>query len=134
MQSNLTIEDPLDGQAVTIIVTLPASEELKDERQVLVTVGVANQMPVIKTGVFGSLTALIDEGWKAFGVQAEANKAAAKAQEEAKAEKEVETAVSPELVAEVEIEVEETELVEAIEPAPARPAPAPKPASNLSLF
>jgi len=134
MQSNLTIEDPLDEQAVTIIVTLPASEELKDERKVLVSIGVANQMPVIKTGAFGNLTALIDEGWKAYGVQAEANKAAAKAQEEAKAETEGETAVSPELIAEAEIEAEETDVAEAIEPTPVLSAPAPKPASNLSLF
>ncbi len=71
-----TINDPLDGQDVTIIVTLPVSEKLKDERQVLVSIGVANQIPVLKTGVFGNLTELMDDGWKAFGVQVEATKAA----------------------------------------------------------
>lgn len=50
----------------------------------LISVGIANQMPVIKTGAFGNLTELIDEGWKAFGVQAEANKVTAKAQEAVK--------------------------------------------------
>jgi len=57
---------------------------LKHKRQVLISVGIANQMPVIKTGAFGNLTELIDEGWKAFGVQAEANKVTAKAQEAVK--------------------------------------------------
>lgn len=140
--ANFTINDPLDGQAVTIIVTLPASEELKDERQVLVSMGIANQIPVLKTGVFGNLTELIDEGWKAYGVQVEAAKVAAKAQEAAKADQKTETAcpervevaVAPELIVEAEIEAEERDVAEAIEPTPVLPAPAPKPASNLSLF
>lgn len=131
---NFTMNDPLDGQAVTIIVTLPASEKLKDERTVLVSIGVANQIPVLKTGVLGNLTELVDEGWKAFGVQVEAANAAAKAQEVVETEKKAETAVAPELIAEVEIEVEETDVAEAMEPTPVRPALAPKPASNLSLF
>ena len=130
MQSNLTINDPLDGQAVSIIVTLPVSKKPKDERQALVSIGLANQMPVIKTGVFGNLTNLIDDSWKAFGVQAETIKAAAKIQEEAdaaKAEKKAGTAVSPELIAEVAIQAEAPAVVET-------KASTPKPASNLGLF
>ena len=130
--THLTIQDPLDGQAVTIIITLPADEHARDQRPALVSVGVADQMPVIKTGPFGTIAGLIDEAWTAFGVQAEVAKAAQKVKEEAA--KVVETAVAPELIAEAATETE----VDAPVPAPtpeAKPKPvAPKPAGNLSLF
>ena len=90
--THLTIQDPLDGQAVTIIITLPASQHARDERQALVSVGVADQMPVIKTGPFGNIAGLIDEAWTAFGVQAEVAKAVQKTKKEAA--KTVETAVA----------------------------------------
>ncbi len=132
MKTILTVEDPLDGQAVTIIITLPVSQHARDVRQALVSVGVANQMPIIKTGSFGNIAGLIDEAWTAFGVQAEVAKAAQKAKKEAA--KTVETAVAPELIAEATTETE----VDAPVPAPtpeAKPKPtAPKPAGNLSLF
>ena len=130
MNTSFTIDDPLDGHAVTIIITLPASEEPKDQRQAMVSIGVPNEMPVIKTGTFGTLDDLLHEAWKAFGVQAEAAKAAAKAKEDAAAEKakkkEAETAVSPQLLAEAPTEAEAAETPEA-EPEAAPPAPAPKP-------
>ena len=133
MKSNLTINDPLDGQDVTIIITLPASEKPTDQRQALVSVGIANEMPVIKTGAFGTIADLINNAWKVFGVQTETTKAEKVAAEQPR-DVATETAVSPELIAEAEIEAEEVKLVETIEPEPVRPAPAPKPASNLSLF
>ena len=76
----LTISDPLEKQEVNIIITLPASEKAKDERPALISVGMAHQMPVIKTGVLGSVDDLLHQAWKEFGVQTEAAKAQAGAQ------------------------------------------------------
>lgn len=126
--THLTIQDPLEGQAVTIIITLPADEQACDERPALVSVGVAEQMPVIRTGPFGNIATLIEEAWTAFGVQAEVTQAAQKAKEEAV--KAVGTAVAPEIVAEASTETEPGPPAAETKPKPA----APRPAGNLSLF
>jgi len=140
MKTNLTVTDPLEGQAVTIIITLPAEQQARDERPALVSVGVAKQMPVIRTGPFGNIANLIEEAWTAFGVQAEVMKAAQKAKEETA--QTAETAVAPEIVAEAGTETEPEASAEALAEAPAealavetKPKPAaPRPAGNLSLF
>jgi hypothetical protein len=137
---NFTIQDPLAGQAVTIIITLPASEQTTDQRQALVSVGVATQAPVSKSGVFGCLPDLINEAWKAFGVQAEAAQAQAKARQEAEAARaeSAETAVMPDLIAEAETEPDNLTTAASVTTAPrpaANPKPsAPQPAANLGLF
>ncbi|NHZ72835.1 MAG: hypothetical protein GWP17_07105 [Aquificales bacterium] len=136
MKTILTVEDPLEGQAVTIIITLPVNQHARDARPALVSVRVADQMPVIKTGLFGNIAGLIDEAWTAFGVQAEVAKAAQKGKKEAA--KTVETAVAPELITEASTETEADAPVPAPTPEAkpeAKPKPvAPKPAGNLSLF
>ena len=71
MKSNLTVDDPLADREVTIIVTLAADKRPRDERPVMVSVGVAEQSPVIHIGIFGDLPALIHQAWTAYGVQAE---------------------------------------------------------------
>lgn len=71
MNTNLSVDDPLAKQEVTIVITLAAGEQARDERPALVSVGVAGQPPVTRTGTFNQMTALVDEAWTAFGVQAQ---------------------------------------------------------------
>lgn len=119
MNSPLSFSDPLAEQEVIIIITLAASDCAREERAALISVGVAEQLPVIKTGMFGDAPALINEAWPAFGVQAQVAQAAAEGG----------TAAEEQVVA--------TASTEADEPAPP-PQPhlsTPKPqAKNLSLF
>jgi len=114
MHSPLAVDDPLAGQEVTIVVTLPIGDQLRDERPALVSLGVARQPPIIKTGTFADAPTLINEAWYAFGVRAQVVGAAPTESETvAAAEELVTTAAVPE---------------EAPRP-PAKPA-----AGNLSLF
>ncbi len=43
MNSDLTVTDPLAEQEVTILITLPHSDQIRDERPVLISVGVTEQ-------------------------------------------------------------------------------------------
>lgn len=119
MNTNLTVDDPLADQEVTIIITLAAGEQLRDERPAMVSLGVAEQLPVIKTGAFGDVPALINEAWTAFGVRAQV----------AESVSEGETVAEEQVVA--------TASTDDDEPAPT-PSPnlsTPKPqVKNLSLF
>ena len=69
MNTTLTVDDPLVDQEVTIVITLAAGKQARDERLALVSVGVTGQPPVAKTGTFGQMAALISQAWTAFGVQ-----------------------------------------------------------------
>ena len=71
MNTTLVVEDPLAGREATLVITLAASHHPRDERPVLVSVGAAEQLPVLKTGRFGELSHLIDEAWTAFGLRAQ---------------------------------------------------------------
>jgi len=71
MNTTLTVDDPLADQEVTIVITLAAGKQVRDERLALVSVGVTGQPPVTKTGTFGQTAALINQAWTAFGVQAQ---------------------------------------------------------------
>jgi hypothetical protein len=119
MNASLTVADPLADQEVTVIITLAAGEPHRDDRSAMVSVGVAEQLPVIKTGTFGDVPALINEAWTAFGVRAQVAKAAADG----------ETVAEEQVVA--------TANTGDDEPAPTPPPDlsTPKPqAKNLSLF
>jgi hypothetical protein len=119
MNTTLTVDDPLADQEVSIVITLAASSQPREERPALVSVGVAEQLPVIKTGPFGDVPALIHEAWTAFGVRAQVAAAAMEA----------------EIVAEEQIVA--TAGTDNDEPAPTPPSnlSTPKPpAQNLSLF
>jgi len=118
MNTTLTVDDPLADQEVSIVITLAASSQPREERPVLVSVGVAEKLPVINTGVFGNVSALIHEAWTAFGVQAQV----------AAATSEAET-VAEEVVATVSTSDDEPSLT------PLSNLSTPKPsAQNLSLF
>lgn len=117
MNTNLTVADPLAGQEVTIIITLVATECPHEERPTMVSVGVAEQLPVIKTGIFGDMPALINEAWTAFGVRAQV----------AEATSDGETVAEEQVVAMANTDDDE--------PTAAPNLATPKPqAKNLSLF
>lgn len=117
MNTTLTVDDPLAGQVVTIVITLAAGEQPRDERPALVSLGVPGQRPVIKSGLFGRMPTLIHAAWTAFAVQAQT------------AEEAAETVAKEQVVAVARTDEDGPAPV----PAP-RPA-APKPqAKNLSLF
>ena len=132
MNSNLTVTDPLAEQDVTIIVTLAASDAPLAERPLLLSVGVAEQLPVVKTGAFASLVPMIEEAWTALGVRAQVTGAAI--EEETIAE---EQTTAPGTVATnvtTNVTTAEPDYHEASPPAPnSLSAPQPQ-AKNLSLF
>ncbi|MFQ5420829.1 MAG: hypothetical protein ACE5EY_10770 [Anaerolineae bacterium] len=118
MNATLTVNDPLADQEVSIVITLAANTQPRDERPALISVGVAEQLPVIKTGTFGDVPALIHEAWTAFGVRAQV--AAAATEGETVAEEQVVATAS-------------TDDEPAPTPQPSLSTPKP-PAQNLSLF
>jgi hypothetical protein len=127
VNTTLTVDDPLAGQEVTIVITLPRQsrgEQSRDERPALVSLGLAGQLPVSKSGLFGDAPALINELWAAFGLRWKTE--AARAAAEGAGEEESGTAEA-ETVAEVTV-VATTPRPQPT-PAPAEPRP-----QNLSLF
>ncbi len=127
MNNALTIDDPLAGREVAIVITLPAGEQVPDERPALVSLGIAGALPVLKTGVLRDVAHLINAAWTAFGVQAQV---AALKQEPAP---EAAPAGEPELATEQVVATAVTEDEAAPIPPPALPATKPA-AKNLSLF
>ena len=119
MNTTLTVDDPLADQEVSIVITLAASSQPRDERPALMSVGVAEQLPVIKTGTFGDVPALINEAWTAFGVRAQLAEVAS----------EGETVTEEQVVATVN--TNDDEPVPTPEPNLSTPKPQAK---NLSLF
>ena len=119
MDTTLTVDDPLAAQEVSIVITLAAGTQPREERPALVSVGVAEQLPVIKTGTFGDMPTLIDEAWTAFGVRAQV----------AEATSETETVAEEQVVATANTDDDEPTPM----PPPNLSAPKPQ-AKNLSLF
>ena len=148
MKTNLIVTDPLAGQEVSILVTVAAGEEdgvclPRDGRPSLISVGVAGQMPISRSGTLGDVVALIHEAWAAFGVQAEMNEQAAKTatsaqlstgvSQETTTSARLSTGVAEEIIAETTVATDEAD---ALPPTISATKPiAPKPAiSKLSLF
>ena len=116
ISSPLTLTDPLAGQPVTIVITLPPADGPVAERPALLSLGGGGQTPVFRQGPLTDLPALIDDAWTAYGLQLEL--AAVTVEEEPAAEPATDIAAAP---------------VAAATTAPSvRPAP-PQP-HNLSLF
>jgi hypothetical protein len=124
MNSNLTVADPLAEQDVTIIVTLAASDAPLAERPLLLSVGVAEQLPVVKTGPYANLISLIEEAWTALGVRAQVAGAAI----------EEETIAEEQTVASDTVATAEPDNHEASPPSPNPLSVPPPQAPNLSLF
>jgi hypothetical protein len=72
---NLTLTDPLAEQSVTIVLQLAPGESL-NQRPVLMSLGIPNELPVQAQGVFADLERLIRTTWTSFGLQMKANAAA----------------------------------------------------------
>lgn len=121
MNTTLTVDDPLADQEVSIVITLAASSQPREERPALVSVGVAEQLPVIKTGTFGELSTLINEAWTAFGVRAQVAEAAS----------EGETVAEEQVVATASTDDDEPASMPPPDPDLSTPNPQAK---NLSLF
>ena len=75
----LSITDPLSNHDVTIIITLAASDASLAERPLLLSVGVTEQLPVVKTGTIANLMPLLEEAWTALGVRSQVPCATAEA-------------------------------------------------------
>ena len=116
MNATLNVEDPLVDQEVTILITLGASTQPRDERPALISVGIAGQMPVIKNGVLGDVPALINEAWLAFGVRVQVAETISPSQSPAD---------DPPVATADDAPVPTTSL---------KPAPRPPQAKNLALF
>ena len=140
MKTNLIVTDPLAGQEVSILVTVTAGADgdvclPRDERPSLISVGVAGQMPITRSGTFGDMQDLIHEAWTAFGVRAEMNEqTAASTQLSTAVSTQSNTAVAEELVAEATVTT--TDDTNTLPPAISvtKPVPSKRPVSKLSLF
>jgi hypothetical protein len=71
ISSPLTLTDPLAGQPVTVVITLPPTDGPAAERPALLSLGGGGQTPVFRQGLLADLPALIDEAWTAYGLQRE---------------------------------------------------------------
>ena len=69
MKPILSVLDPLAAREVSIHITLPPSDEPRDGRPVLVSVGSAGQMPLFREGKLADLAELIRDAWAAFGTR-----------------------------------------------------------------
>ena len=139
MNPILTIEDPLADKAVTIVITLVAGGQTRDERLALVSVGVPEQPPASRSGRFAALPDLIDAAWTAYGVQAQTAVAVSsdEVDEELVAEEEVEAVPTPPTAVPVPPPAVPVPPPAVPVPPPAVPVPPPPPrpqAHNLSLF
>jgi hypothetical protein len=113
ISSPLTLTDPLAGQPVTIVITLPPADGPAAERPALLSLGGSGQTPVFRQGPLTDLPALIDEAWTAYGLQREL--AAVTVEEEPAPEPAAVTAAATTALA-------------------GRPTPPPPQPHNLSLF
>lgn len=134
MKPNLSFTDPLADQEVTIVITLAVGEQARDERLAQVSVGVTGQPPATLTGTFGQVTALIDQAWTAFGVQAQVAAAQGAQVTGQSTEPADETPDTPALRADAASVVEVAAVSGAPETTPSPHGPAPKPQPDLSFL
>lgn len=134
MNSLLAVDDPLADQEVTLVITVMAGKQSRDERLAQVSVGVTGKPPVTQTGTFCQMAALINEAWTAFGVQVQAA-AAQGAETIGSATKPAgEMADTPALRADAASIVEVVTVPGAQETAPQPHTPAPDPQPDLSFL
>ena len=135
MNTTLTVDDPLADQEVTIVITLAAGEQARDERMAQVSVGVTGQPPATQTGTFGQVITLIDQAWTAFGVQAQVAAAQGAGDASSAAKPAGETPDTPVLRADAASdEAVAAPLSGTAETTPQPHGPAPKPQPDLSFL
>ena len=139
MKTNLIVTDPLAEKEVSIMMTVAAGGDgeghlPREKRPFLLSVGVAGQMPISRSGTLGDVTALIHEAWTAFGVREQVNGQAAETATSAQLSTGVCQPIAEELVAEAVV----TPTSNAVVPPPTvsvtKPATPKRPVSKLSLF
>lgn len=69
--TSLTVTDPLAGQAVKIVITLPADEGRLETRPALLSLGGGRQAPIFQQGTLADIAALIETAWTAYGLRVE---------------------------------------------------------------
>ena len=62
----LTLTDPFAGQEVLIAITVLPADLPRASRPILLTLGIEGKPPVIQTGTYGDLHALLDAAWRTF--------------------------------------------------------------------
>ena len=74
MLNLLTAQDPLSDETVIINIQVEPNasrssvrRKRRDQRTVLVTVGISGQVPIMVSGPFGQLNELINQAWRSFG-------------------------------------------------------------------
>ncbi|MFZ1395881.1 MAG: hypothetical protein WAS33_03235 [Candidatus Promineifilaceae bacterium] len=134
MNPNVSFTDPLADQEVTIVITLAVGAQARDERMALMSVGVTGQPPVTQNGPFGQVTALIDEAWTAFGVQAQVAAAQSAGAAGSAAKPAGEMTDTPEGRADAASVVEAVAAPVPGAPETMPPPPAPKPQPDLSFL
>ncbi len=72
---NLTLTDPLAEHAITVVLHLAPGESL-NQRPLLVSLGVPDQIPVQAQGTFPDLEQLIRTTWSSFGIRMKTSAAA----------------------------------------------------------
>ena len=126
MKPTFIVDDPLASQEVTLIITLPASEVVKEERPLLLTVGIHGEMPLSGNGQLDSLPTLIDNLWTALSVRVQLAQEINQSQ----------TTNTPQQLAVIDVaEPNNTpEVTVTPKPNPETNHPPQSPARNLSLF
>jgi len=71
MKPTLSVLDPLAACEVAIHITLPPSDEPRDDRPVLVSLGSGGQAPLFREGRLADVAELIADAWAAFGARVE---------------------------------------------------------------
>lgn len=66
MNGTLTIVDSLANKPVLIAIQVIPHDGPRDERPILMTVGVPEEQALILTGNLGQLKELLDEGWASY--------------------------------------------------------------------
>lgn len=125
MNTILTVDDPLANQEVTVVITLAASHQPRDERPILISLGTPEHLPILKSGLLADVRDLIREAWTAFGLHVQLDEASS----------DTESAYATETVAEEAVvgttSMTDDELTPVTPPSIAPPRPQAK---NLSLF
>lgn len=64
-----TLTDPLVDKEVHIHLTVLPGHESPDERQIVLSLGVAEQLPTFIEGTLAELPDLVEQAWRLFGAE-----------------------------------------------------------------
>jgi hypothetical protein len=64
----LTLTDPFSNLEVRIAITLLPGDVPRAERPIVVALGIEGEPPILQTGTYAELDALLESAWSAFQV------------------------------------------------------------------